>query len=72
LRVRAAAAGGIRQVVLVRDGVETETLSAGADGRIADGRFALPDLHGDDYAYVRVDVHDGHMAWASPVWGATR
>ncbi len=64
VRVRSHTDVPIDRIDLVRNGSDYEFVSAGA----CDVDWAIPNVPGDSWYYVRVTRQDGEMAWSSPIW----
>jgi hypothetical protein len=70
LAVRAASEQGIRHVIVVRNGEESERLTPADDPRVVEASVGLDGMAADEFCYVRVLTEGSEMAWSSPVWGA--
>ncbi len=69
LTVRAAGAGPIAEVQLIRSGKVTARLAAGGKDSLFE-RFAFADgeLRSGEYLYVRLLQEGGGLAWSSPIF----
>ncbi|MBM3985985.1 MAG: DUF3604 domain-containing protein [Planctomycetes bacterium] len=61
----AAGTAPLARLVLVRGAQVADVLDAGGQAELS-AAFTLPDLQPGEFAYLRVEQQDGHVAWSSP------
>lgn len=66
LEIKAASEDGIKDVKVIFNGNEIETLKPDDDSRIIIRQVCIDKPSGSDYCYVRVRTVSGDMAWSSP------
>ncbi|OGV53219.1 MAG: hypothetical protein A2X49_12530 [Lentisphaerae bacterium GWF2_52_8] len=66
LAIKTASEDGIKDVKLIFNGNEIETLSPDDDPRIVIREISIDRLSNSDYCYVRTTSMDGDIAWSSP------
>ena len=69
LQVEAASEEGIREVVVVRNGEDSDRLLPSDDPRVVQATAAPGTLGEGEFCYMRVVTEQGNMAWSSPVLG---
>jgi hypothetical protein len=71
IRLAAASEEGIAEIVVVRNGVDTERLLPDDDPRVVTAEKTLDEMAPRDFCYLRLVTRAGTMAWSSPFWGDT-
>ncbi len=69
LEMNCASEEGIRHIVSIRNGVESERIEPDTDPRIVRSKVSAAGIGPGEYMYFRLVTEEDNMAWTSPIYG---
>ena len=69
LNIKTASEDGIKDVKLILNGEEVQTLYPNDNERVLIQEINIDKLNNSDYCYIQTNTADGDMAWSSPFFG---